>query len=229
MSNPNESTTIRRIFLLTRGAIVRLGIETRLREMGLECTAELASGYRPFALRGSVDLLIADVVEVSPLLQSLPEPKWPSRIVLLSPGDAPADIESSPLRRTCASLSPYDDGDRLQLVLQHASRCGETRSDAPGCQRCPLPQTLRPRSLPLSQRELAVFKAIASGQGASVIAAELGISIKTYETHRERIKQKLGAQTGAELLAIAVAWKQGLLGLCQSGLPDGDSRPGRLT
>jgi DNA-binding NarL/FixJ family response regulator len=44
----------------------------------------------------------------------------------------------------------------------------------------------------LSDREMAVFSLIAASAGIGRIAAELGISRKTVETHCEHIKHKLG-------------------------------------
>jgi DNA-binding NarL/FixJ family response regulator len=48
------------------------------------------------------------------------------------------------------------------------------------------------------------------GEGRSTrqIAEELHVSVKTVETHRAHIKQKLHLRTGAELLKHAVQWVQ---------------------
>ena len=40
------------------------------------------------------------------------------------------------------------------------------------------------------------------------IAKELGVSIKTIETHREHIKQKLQLKNATELIYTAVFWLQ---------------------
>lgn len=58
----------------------------------------------------------------------------------------------------------------------------------------------------LSDRELEVFRLIGRGVGTSRIAQELHLSIKTIETHRERIKHKLGIQHGSELGRRATEW-----------------------
>lgn len=60
----------------------------------------------------------------------------------------------------------------------------------------------------LSQREIDVFRRIGSGQGTREIAEDLGMSVKTVETHRQRIKEKLGLTSGAELLRRAVLSQQ---------------------
>jgi DNA-binding NarL/FixJ family response regulator len=62
-----------------------------------------------------------------------------------------------------------------------------------------LVETPRDRCAQLSDRELQVFRLIGSGLGTSRVAKELQLSIKTIETHREHIKQKLGVTNGTEL------------------------------
>ncbi len=60
----------------------------------------------------------------------------------------------------------------------------------------------------LSDREREIFRRIGAGLGASALARELDVSVKTIETYRERIKQKLGLQSGAELGRYSAAWVQ---------------------
>jgi DNA-binding NarL/FixJ family response regulator len=61
----------------------------------------------------------------------------------------------------------------------------------------------------LSEREFDVFRMIAQGIGPTQIAQQLGLSVKTVETHREHIKEKLGLSNGAELTRFAVQWQTG--------------------
>ncbi len=56
----------------------------------------------------------------------------------------------------------------------------------------------------LSDRELQALRLIAAGKATREIAAILGISVKTAERHRENIKSKLGAETGAALMREAI-------------------------
>lgn len=58
----------------------------------------------------------------------------------------------------------------------------------------------------LSDRELEVFEHIGRGSQLQGIADNLGISVKTVETHRENIKKKLGLASAPELTRFAVAW-----------------------
>lgn len=56
----------------------------------------------------------------------------------------------------------------------------------------------------LTPRECDVLRGIASGQTNKAIAASLGISPRTVETHRERLMRKLGVGTVAGLTALAL-------------------------
>lgn len=58
----------------------------------------------------------------------------------------------------------------------------------------------------LSNRELEVFEYIGQGLSTRQIAEQLHLSVKTIETHRESIKQKLNIQTSSELTCHAVQW-----------------------
>jgi DNA-binding NarL/FixJ family response regulator len=58
----------------------------------------------------------------------------------------------------------------------------------------------------LSDRQLQVFELLGRGRSVRQIAEELGISVKTVETHRANIKTKLKVDSSAELLRQAVVW-----------------------
>lgn len=58
----------------------------------------------------------------------------------------------------------------------------------------------------LSDRELEVFRLIGEGKKTRDISDQLHISVKTVETHRDRIKKKLQLKDGNELLRRAVLW-----------------------
>ena len=62
---------------------------------------------------------------------------------------------------------------------------------------------------PLSDREREVLRLLALGHTNQEIAKMLYISVRTAETHRAHIMQKLGLSTRAELVRYAIA--EGLL------------------
>ncbi len=57
----------------------------------------------------------------------------------------------------------------------------------------------------LSPREREVLALVARGRTNKEIAAELGISVRTVETHRTRIGRKLGLRSAADLTRFAIA------------------------
>ena len=57
---------------------------------------------------------------------------------------------------------------------------------------------------PLSDREREVLKLLALGHTNQEISKQLFISVRTAETHRARIMQKLGLTTRAELVRVAI-------------------------
>ncbi len=58
----------------------------------------------------------------------------------------------------------------------------------------------------LSDREFETFRLIGQGYKASQIASQLHLSVKTIETYRSRIKEKLGLTNAAQLLQYSIAW-----------------------
>lgn len=58
----------------------------------------------------------------------------------------------------------------------------------------------------LSDRELEVFRLVGQGVGTRQIADQLHVSVKTVETYRANIKEKLNLKNAAELIKHAVHW-----------------------
>ena len=58
----------------------------------------------------------------------------------------------------------------------------------------------------LTDRELQVFRLAGMAHSTRVVAEKLGVSVKTVETHRENIKNKLDLHSHAELVARAAQW-----------------------
>ncbi len=58
----------------------------------------------------------------------------------------------------------------------------------------------------LSDRELEVFELIGKGLSSAEIAEKLKVGVKTVETHRFRIKDKLNLKNAQELIRHATQW-----------------------
>jgi DNA-binding NarL/FixJ family response regulator len=63
---------------------------------------------------------------------------------------------------------------------------------------------------PLTEREMEVARLIAQGHSNKEIAGKLAISVKTIETHKARIMEKLGIESRVELIRYAMdeGWLQ---------------------
>lgn len=58
----------------------------------------------------------------------------------------------------------------------------------------------------LSDRELQVFSLIGSGLSTKEIAAQLHLSTKTIDTHRDHLKRKIGVTDNVRLVHRATEW-----------------------
>ena len=94
--------------------------------------------------------------------------------------------------RTLSEGEIYVAPDVAQRILRRMSSGGRARADG-GVEL-------------LSDRELQVFELVGRGQTTGEIARALHLSPKTVETHRQRIKAKLGIDSGTKLLIRAAQW-----------------------
>jgi DNA-binding NarL/FixJ family response regulator len=60
----------------------------------------------------------------------------------------------------------------------------------------------------LADRELQVFEMTGRGLSTREIAENLRIDVKTVDTYRTRIKEKLNLESGSDLLKLAIRWNQ---------------------
>lgn len=79
---------------------------------------------------------------------------------------------------------------------------GLNRSDSRSLDRA---GRLNRKLVQLSSREVEVLQLVAEGKPNKEMAAELGISIKTVEKHREHVMQKLGIHDTAGLTRYAIS------------------------
>jgi DNA-binding NarL/FixJ family response regulator len=61
----------------------------------------------------------------------------------------------------------------------------------------------------LSDRELEIFRLIGQGYGTRQMAEHLTVSVKTIESHKERIRAKLNYDSNFELVQHAIHWSFG--------------------
>lgn len=116
--------------------------------------------------------------------------------------------EAAPQARVVV-LTALDD----PLVAREAAKAGAAGFLAKTCSpteliraitACARGEACFPQLPQLSPREEELLRGLAAGLPNRALAEELGISIKTVESHLEKLKKKLGCRSTAELRAWAV-------------------------
>lgn len=67
----------------------------------------------------------------------------------------------------------------------------------------------RDTAVHLTEREQDVMRLVAQGLGTREMAAQLGMSTKTVDSHRRNIREKLGLTSSRDLVRYAVHWIDG--------------------
>jgi FixJ family two-component response regulator len=133
------------------------------------------------------------------LQNQLSESRSPLPIVFITGhGDVPMAVDAMKKGAMDFIQKPFKEDQLLALVERMLEHARDTFSDY---------QQAASRDALLSKltlRETQVLERIVAGRLNKQIADDLGISIKTVEAHRANIMEKLGANTVADLLKIAL-------------------------
>jgi two-component system response regulator NreC len=202
-----------RVLVVDDHAVVRAGLRRVLdAEADIETVGEAANVERAVfeALEARPDVVLMDVVmpgktgiEGMPaLLQAVPDVK----VLMLSMQDDPRYVrEAFEAGASGYVLKEAADTDVVDAV--RAVAAGERYvHPALGARLIAAESEERKRaeSDPLSEREREVLRLLALGHTNQEIAALLYISVRTAETHRAHIMQKLGLSSRAELVRYAL-------------------------
>jgi len=207
-----------RVLIVDDHAVVRSGIRLLLeKEPDIEPVGEAGTGREAvFEARAlKPDVILMDVVmpdqtglEVLPtLLHEQPEVK----VMLLSMQDDPRYVrEAFEAGASGYVLKEAADADVVAAIREVASG-GHYVHPELGARLVAAESRERKRAEedPLSEREHEVLRLLALGHTNQEIAQQLYISVRTAETHRAHIMQKLRLSTRAELVRYAL--DQGLL------------------
>ena len=202
-----------RVLVVDDHAVVRAGLRRVLdAEADIKTVGEAANAERAVfeALEAHPDVVLMDVVmpgktgiEGMPaLLQAVPNVK----VLMLSMQDDPQYVrEAFEAGASGYVLKEAADTDVVDAV--RAVAAGERYvHPALGARLVAAESEERKRaeSDPLSEREREVLRLLALGHTNQEIAALLYISVRTAETHRAHIMQKLGLSSRAELVRYAL-------------------------
>jgi two-component system response regulator NreC len=207
-----DSTDPLRAIVADDDPLARHMVKSILQDAGIVVVAEAGSGREAteLTLFYSPDVVLMDVVMpgksgidgLPALLQALPD----VRVLMLSMQDDPRYVrEAFEAGASGYVLKEAADTDVVEAVRVVAS--GERYVHPTLGARLVAAESeerKRAESDPLSEREREVLKLLALGHTNQEIAALLYISVRTAETHRAHIMQKLGLSSRAELVRYAL-------------------------
>jgi two-component system response regulator NreC len=208
-----------RVLIVDDHAVVRSGLRHVLNaEEGIEVVGEAGDAQQAvFEARAQKpDVVLMDVVmpgksgieTIPDVLKDAPETK----VLMLSMQDDPRYVrEAFAAGATGYILKEAADTDVVAAVREVAAG-GRYVHPSLGARMVAVDAQERKRaeSDPLSDRERDVLRLLALGHTNQEISAQLYISVRTAETHRAHIMQKLRLTTRAQLVRYALG--EGLLG-----------------
>jgi FixJ family two-component response regulator len=150
-----------------------------------------------------VACLIADIrmngMSGLELQDKLLERNSPLPIVFITGhGDVPMAVETMKKGALDFIQKPFDENALVTVVERMLERARTSYADQ---QQAATREALLSK---LTGRETQVLERIVAGRLNKQIADDLGISIKTVEAHRANIMEKMGANTVADLLKVAL-------------------------
>lgn len=211
-----------RILIADDHAVLRAGLRMLLEaQTDMEVVGEAADGWDAVGkvrdLRPDIALMDLSMpgqrsaAVIREVLRACPS----TRVLILTMHDDPAYLASA----MSAGASGYvvkQVADTELLLAIRAVQAGRTFVDlsqsSPGASSHPSATRDTPALRELSARESEVLRLLAQGHSNQEIADQLGLSVKTVETFRTRLREKLGLKVRADLYRFAA----------ESGLLDAD-------
>jgi len=205
-----------RVLIADDHAVLRSGLAMLLRlQSDLAVVGEAADGTEAVARAGELrpDVVLLDLSMPGPsggeVIRQVLRVSSKSRVLVLTMHDDPAYLAAAMLAGAAGYVvKKVADTELIQAIRAvHAGRTfvDLTRSSDPH---------LRPREpgsgaaaeapKDLSRREVEVLRLLAQGHSNQQIADRIHLSVKTVETYRTRLSEKLGLKGRAELYRFAV-------------------------
>jgi two-component system, NarL family, response regulator NreC len=205
-----------RIILADDHVIVRQGIKSLLEREGMHVIAEASDGREAvgYAESMSPDVVVMDIG--MPMLNGMEAARELARCcpkvkpILLTQHDEPQYV-SAALKAGVKGyvLKSQISGDLVQAIQQVLRGQVYLSPGISGSVIAAYKSKTEVAADPLTSRERQVLQLIAEGKSTKDVAALLGVSVKTAESHRSRLMQKLDIHETASLVRYAV--KHGLV------------------
>jgi len=199
-----------RVLIVDDHALLRAGLRSQLeREPGLAVVGEADTAERAVVMARKVQ---PDVILLDLLLprkggyDAIPEIRVvapEAKILVVSSQAAPSSVRRA-LSAGAAGYLPKRSSDRELVTAIRAVAEGGGYVDPELGARLVTPND-SPALEPLSERERDIVHLLALGYTNQEIGKKLFISVRTVDTHRAHIMQKLELETRAELVMFALA------------------------
>lgn len=209
-----------RVLIVDDHTLVRAGLCRLLQGFaGVEVAAEASNAEQALelALQHNPDVVLLDLSlpgrsgleALSDIRTRLPQ----ARVVMMSMHDDTQHVRDA-LDRGAAGFVVKDAAPQeLELAL-HAACSGQVFLSPQISARMLAPAQGRERPIgiaALSPRQRQILRRLGNGQSTKEIAADLGISAKTVETHRARMMEALGCRRANDLLLLAARHQHELM------------------
>jgi two-component system response regulator NreC len=203
-----------RVLIVDDHAVVRTGLRRVLdAEEGIEAVGEAPDAERAVyeAIQTKPDVILLDVTMPGRSgIEALPElgaAAPASKVLILSMQDDPRYLREAFAQGAMGYVLKEAADTELVHAIRQVHEGGQYVHPTLGARLAR--SELHPREAgvpdPLSEREREVLRLLALGHTNQEIAKLLYISVRTAETHRAHIMQKLGLATRAELVRHALA------------------------
>ena len=200
-----------RLLIVDDHLLLRDGIAAILQqEPGIAVVGHASNGrealdqvrqLNPDVVLMDIGMPVMDGLQATQLIKE----QWPAvRVLILSMHDEPEYIKK--IMQAGASGYVLKDvaADELLRAIVAVHRDGTYFSARASRHLFQAAEPAATASEPLTARELEVLKLIARGHCNKDISRELDISIRTVESHRQNLRNKLGIQTTAGLTHYAI-------------------------
>lgn len=197
------------VFVVDDNTAVRDAIRWLVEQVGLQvktyATAqEFLGAYRP-GMRGCLvlDIRMPGMSGIELQERLVREGAHLPVIIVTGHGDVPITVRAMKAGACEFLQKPFNDQtllDAIQTALEKYSQVWEQEDSSSETSR---------NLASLTPREREVLEQLRHGKLNKVIAADLGLSVRTVEGHRAKIMEKMGARTLGQLIEMVVKSRPG--------------------
>jgi two-component system response regulator FixJ len=191
------------VFLIDDQKAVREALAEMLKVFGFRVQTYVSADSFLGTLRPEPGCIVADVrmpgTDGIELTRELARRGISLPVILIS-GHADVPMAVAAIKAGAEDFieKPVDDAQLIAAINRGIARLFEQQSQQKSV------ETLRAQFARLTPRQAEIFDLVASGHTSQVIAAKLNISIRTVESYRAEIMEKMQAESIAVLVRLAI-------------------------